>query len=173
VALVQFGDSGCIFSLFGDLIVSYPPDSPIEARLFNIEVLIMAELNFIDDVFKLEAALAPTSFYLVPFCRISGGLALYTFFGNSPHAGDWVLTVGGYNRNFSPPMWYPTPARIALDFYVTIIHIHGEGYFSITPKAIMVGLMMRCELSLGPVYAYMDAAFDGEPALTSLSWSLY
>src|ERR1700709_2667750 len=95
VAVVQFGSAGCIFSLFGDLTVSYPPDSPADIKLFNIEVLMMAELNFVDDVFKLEAALAPTSFVLVPYCRLFGGLALYTFFGSSPHAGDWVLSVGG------------------------------------------------------------------------------
>jgi hypothetical protein len=165
VALVQFGDSGCIFSLFGDLTISYPPDSPPDVKLFNIEILMMAELNFVDDVFKLEAALAPTSFVLVPYCRLFGGLALYTFFGHSPHAGDWVLSVGGYHRLFDVPAWYPRPSRIGLDFNVAIIHIRGEGYFAITPKAIMTGCMIRCELHLGPVYAWLDAAFDGESLL--------
>jgi hypothetical protein len=175
VALVQFGDAGCIFSLFGDLSISYPPDTPPDVKLFNIEILMMAELNFVDDVFKLEAALAPTSFVLVPFCRIFGGLALYTFFGHSPHAGDWVLSVGGYHRLFDVPAWYPRPGRIGLDFNIGIIHIRGEGYFAITPKAIMTGCMIRCDLSLGPVYAWLDAAFDGtcpqssETALTGLA----
>jgi hypothetical protein len=162
VALVQFGDAGCIFTLFGDLTISFPTDGPPDVKLFNIEVLMMAELNFVDDVFKLEAALAPTSFVLVPQCKLFGGLALYTFFGSSPHAGDWVLTVGGYHRMFDVPAWYPNPSRIGLDFNITIIHIRGEGYFAITPKAIMTGCMIRCELSLGPVYAWLDAAFDGK-----------
>ena len=165
VAVVQFGSAGCIFSLFGDLTVSYPPDSPADIKLFNIEVLMMAELNFVDDVFKLEAALAPTSFVLVPYCRLFGGLALYTFFGSSPHAGDWVLSVGGYHRQFDIPPWYPRPSRIGLDFNIAIIHIRGEAYFAITPKAIMTGCMIRCELSLGPVYAWLDANFDGGSSL--------
>lgn len=125
----------------------------------------MAELNFVEDCFKVQAALAPTSFIYVPMARLHGGFALYSFFGKSPHAGDWVFTAGGYHRKFAVPAHYPRPDRLGLDFSIGIISIRGEGYFAITPKAVMAGAMIRCELSLGPVYAWLDAAFDGKSDL--------
>jgi hypothetical protein len=162
VALVSFRDAGPIFSIFGNLTISFPPDSPSpEAHIFYVEVLLLAELNFVEDCFKFLAALAPSSYVYVPMARLHGGLALYSFFGNSPHAGDWVFSVGGYHRSFVVPSHYPQPARIGLDFNIDIISIRGDGYFAITPKAIMAGAMIRCELNIGPVFAYLDAAFDG------------
>lgn len=161
VALVQFGGAGPVFRIFGDLTISYPPDDiSATAKLFYIEVVMMAELNFAEDCFKIEAALAPSSFVFVPYCRLKGGLALYSFFGRSPHAGDWVFTVGGYHRAFQVPTHYPRAARLGLDFNISIISIRGECYFAITPKAIMTGALIRCELHLGPVFAWLDAAFD-------------
>ncbi|KAG4443042.1 hypothetical protein IFR05_001496 [Cadophora sp. M221] len=161
VALVQFGGAGPVFRIFGDLTISYPPDDvSATAKLFYIEVVMMAELNFAEDCFKIEAALAPSSFVFVPYCRLMGGLALYSFFGRSPHAGDWVFTVGGYHRAFQVPAHYPRAARLGLDFNISIISIRGECYFAITPKAIMTGALIRCELHLGPVFAWLDASFD-------------
>lgn len=163
VALVSFHDGGPIFSIFGNLTIAMPPESKSEsARLFYVEVLLMAELNFVEDCFKFMAALAPTSYVYVPMARLHGGLALYSFFGRNPHAGDWVLSVGGYHRSFAIPSHYPLPSRIGLDFNVGIISIRGDGYFAITPKAVMAGAMIRCELSIGPVFAWLDAAFDGK-----------
>lgn len=107
------------------------------------------------------AALAPSSFVYVPMARLQGGLALYSFFGRNPHAGDWVFTVGGYHRSFQRPAHYPIVPRIGLDFSIDIIRIRGQAYFAITPKAVMAGAMIRCELSIGPVFAWLDAAFDG------------
>ncbi|KAH9218815.1 hypothetical protein DL95DRAFT_458013 [Leptodontidium sp. 2 PMI_412] len=161
VALGQFGGAGPVFRIFGDPTISYPPDDvSATAKLFYIEVVMMAELNFAEDCFKIEAALAPSSFVFVQYCRLMGGLALYSFFGRSPHAGDWVFTVGGYHRAFQVPVHYPRAARLGLDFNISIISIRGECYFAITPKAIMTGALIRCELHLGPVFAWLDASFD-------------
>jgi len=60
----------------------------------------VAEINFIDNFMRCEASLAPTSFLLVPQCHLYGGFALVYWFGNNPHAGDWVFSVGGYHRAF-------------------------------------------------------------------------
>lgn len=168
VALVQFGGAGPVFRISGDLTIAYPPDSgSAAAKLFFIEVVMLAELNFAEDCFKIEAALALSSFVFVPYCRLKGGLALYTFFENNPHAGDWVFTVGGYHRAFQVPAHYPTAPRLGLDFNIGIIAIRGECYFAITPKAIMTGAMMPCEIHIGPVFAWMDTTFNGESQTSS------
>ncbi|KAF2001040.1 hypothetical protein P154DRAFT_575420 [Amniculicola lignicola CBS 123094] len=161
VALVSFRDGGPIFSIMGNLTCSMPPDPPHPmARLFYVEIDLYAELNLVEDCFKVLAALAPSSFVYVPMARLHGGLALYSFFGRNPHAGDWVFTVGGYHRSFKKPEHYPIVRRVGLDFNIDIISIRGEGYFAITPKAVMAGAMIRCELHIGPVFAWLDAAFD-------------
>ncbi|KAF2257918.1 hypothetical protein CC78DRAFT_597881 [Lojkania enalia] len=160
-AVVSFSDAGPIFAIYGSLVCAFPPESPSpQARLFYIEVLMSAELNFVEDCFKVQAALAPTSFVYVPFCRLEGGMALYTFFGRNPHAGDWVFTVGGYHRAFQVPAHYPRAARLAVNFNIDIIRIRGECYFAITPKAVMTGALIKCELEIGPVFAWLAAAFD-------------
>jgi hypothetical protein len=162
VALVSFRDGGPIFTIMGNLTCSMPPDPPHPmARLFYVEIDLYAELNLVEDCFKVLAALAPSSFVYVPMARLHGGLALYSFFGRNPHAGDWVFTVGGYHRSFKKPEHYPIVRRVGLDFNIDIISIRGEGYFAITPKAVMAGAMIRCELHIGPVFAWLDAAFDG------------
>ncbi|KEF54961.1 uncharacterized protein A1O9_08613 [Exophiala aquamarina CBS 119918] len=162
VALVSFRANGVIFSIFGDVICTLPPSLNANAafRLFYVEILMNAELNFVEDCFKVQAALAPSSFLLVPMARLRGGFALYTFFGRSPHAGDWVFSLGGYHRKFSVPSHYPRPERLGLDFSIGIISIEGKGYFALTPKAVMAGAFIHCELHVGPVFAYLDAAFD-------------
>lgn len=164
VALVSFRSNGVIFSLFGQIICTLPPnlnaDPPI--KIFYVEILMNAELNFVEDCFKLQAALAPSSFLLVPMARLRGGFALYTFFGRNPHAGDWVFSLGGYHRKFAVPSHYPRPERLGLEFSIGIISIEGKGYFALTPKAVMAGAFIHCELNIGPVFAYLDAAFDGE-----------
>ncbi|KAF2994237.1 hypothetical protein E8E13_000189 [Curvularia kusanoi] len=161
VAMVSFRDGGPIFTIMGNLTCALPPDSPSpSARLFYVEVNLYAELNMVEDSFKVLAALAPTSFVYVPMAHLHGSLALYTWFGNNPHAGDWVFSVGGYHRNFQKPEHYPILQRLGLDFNVDIIRIRGEGYFAITPKAVMAGAVIRAELDLGILFAWLDAAFD-------------
>jgi hypothetical protein len=57
-----------------------PPDVPKEAVLVYAEIAMMAEMNFIDGYFRVEAALAPTSYLLVPQCKIYGGFAMCYWF---------------------------------------------------------------------------------------------
>jgi hypothetical protein len=85
-------------------------------------------------------------------------MALWTFFGRSQHAGDWVFTLGGYHRKFKVPAHYPPVAsmqRLGVTFSIGIVRISGGIYFAITPKAVMAGAAIHCELDIGPVYAYL------------------
>ena len=141
-----------------------PPNAKDDyLRLVYIEILASAEFNFADDCFKLQGALSPASFVYSPFARLHGNMALWTFFGRSQHAGDWVFTLGGYHRKFKVPAHYPPAAsmeRLGTTFSIGIVRISGGVYFAITPKAVMAGAAIHCELDIGPVFAYLDAAFD-------------
>jgi len=121
----------------------------------------VAEMNFAEDYFRVEASLAPTSFILVPQCHLYGGFALCYWYGRNPHAGDWVFSVGGYHKSFSPPLWYPVPSRLGVNFGIGGgLCVRAEAYFAVTPKVVMGGAMLHVSLDIGPVSAYLDASFD-------------
>lgn len=118
VALLEFTSQGVVVSIFADVIGQMPPSTPRSDCIVYVELLMNAELNFIYDYFFVQAALAPTSFLLVPECHLSGGYAMGTWFGTSDYAGDWVYTIGGYHRQFQPPSYYPQPDRLQISFQI-------------------------------------------------------
>jgi hypothetical protein len=178
VALLAFRDAGVIISVYADAIAQMPPDAPDRsAALVYVELEMVAEMNFIDGYFRVEAALAPTSFLLVPQCHLYGGFALVYWFDVSisiiilataltfpqpnPHAGDWVFSVGGYHPRYNRPDWYPALQRLGISFNVgSCLSITGESYFAVTPKTVMGGALIHASLSLGPITAWLDAGFD-------------
>ena len=98
-AIFAFKDSGIIIDLYANAIAQMPPGVPAtdtDKMILYVEIDMHACMNFIDGYFLCEAALAPTSFLLVPQCHLYGGFALCYWFGNNPHAGDWVFSVGKY-----------------------------------------------------------------------------
>ncbi|KJX99853.1 hypothetical protein TI39_contig350g00003 [Zymoseptoria brevis] len=163
-AIFAFKDSGIIIDLYANAIAQMPPGVPssdTSKMILYVELDMHACMNFVDGYFLCEAALAPSSFLLVPQCHLYGGFALCYWFGNNPHAGDWVFSVGGYHRAFQRPEHYPNPKRLGISFVIgDNIQMRGEGYFAITPKAVMGGARIHISLDVGCVSAYLDAAFD-------------
>lgn len=129
VALLGFTDEGVIVNIFADVICMMPPEAPDpEFCIVYVELLMNAELNFVKDCFTVQAALAPTSFLLVPQCHLYGGFAMRTWFGRSDYAGDWVFSIGGYHRSFQVPDHYPLPERLGISFNIgDNISMRGEG----------------------------------------------
>jgi hypothetical protein len=162
VAMVQFKEAGLIISIIADAIAQMPPGvSDRSLMIAYVEIGFICEMNMVDGYFRVEAALAPTSFLLVPACRIYGGMALVYWFAPNQHAGDWVFTVGGYHRKFEKPEWYPTVQRLGISFSIgSCLQVTGETYFAITPKVVMGGALIHVTLSVGPVSAWLDAGFD-------------
>jgi hypothetical protein len=76
------------------------------------------------------------------------------------HAGDWVCSIGGYHKKYTPPAWYPVPQRIEVSFNIGILKITGLAYFAVTPKAAMGGALIHVSLAFGPISAWLDAAMD-------------
>jgi hypothetical protein len=64
----------------------------------QIEVVLKPD----DGIFAATAFLTPNSFLLTRDCHLVGGFAFFLWFGNSPHDGDFVVTLGGYHPAFTP-----------------------------------------------------------------------
>ncbi|KAH7356951.1 hypothetical protein BKA65DRAFT_218411 [Rhexocercosporidium sp. MPI-PUGE-AT-0058] len=154
--------NGVIIALLADGVFQMPPLAPVELSLFYIELLIKVELNFIEGYIAADAALAPASHVYVPQAKLTGSGSFYSWFPPNAHAGDWVVTIGGYHRAYKEPEHYPhnlTP--LGLNFVVgNGIHVIGGAYVAVTPKCAMAGGSLHISLDVGPVSAYADIALD-------------
>lgn len=154
-------DTGVTIALFADGVFQMEPLAPADLTLFYIELVVKVEVNFALGFLNADAALAPASHVYVPMAHLTGQASYYTWFGNNPHAGEWVVSIGGYARTYKPCSYYPNPDRVGLNFTVgDNIHIIGEGYCAVTPKCAMAGGMLHLSLDVGPVSAYADLIFD-------------
>ncbi|RKK90894.1 hypothetical protein BFJ71_g11251 [Fusarium oxysporum] len=162
VAMLEVKSGGFDLAIYGDAVAMMPPDAPSrESCLVYVELAMVIEFNMGQGYFRVEAALAPTSFLLVPQCQLTGGFALVYWFGSNPHAGDWVFSVGGYHPQYQVPDWYPVPQRLGICFTVgSCLSVVGNCYFAVTPKVVMGGALIHVSLDLGPLQAWLDAQFD-------------
>ncbi|KAG7126729.1 hypothetical protein HYQ44_000449 [Verticillium longisporum] len=135
------------------------PASPI--KFAHVELGIACTLDIAAGVFKFEAQLSPRSLVLHESCHLTGGLALFSWFGDSPYAGDWVMTIGGFHQAFDKPLQYPRPPRLGIAWSLgESLRITGEAYFAITPRVCMGGGRLHAQLTLGALSAWFDAFLD-------------
>ncbi|KAK5455896.1 hypothetical protein LTS15_005214 [Exophiala xenobiotica] len=154
-------DAGIIVLMLGDGVFQMEPDAPPDFSLFYIEIIVSVELNFVSGYVAANAVLAPASHVWVPMARLTGGAAFYTWFWKNSHAGDWVVSLGGYSLAYKRPSHYPNPDRIGLNFTLgDNIQVIGTMYLAVTPKCAMAGGSLHMSLSVGPVSAYYDVMID-------------
>lgn len=104
-----------------------------------VEIALKASFSPDSDVIKIDGLITPNSYVLSKDCKLSGGFAFYTWVSGE-HAGDFVMTIGGYHPRFPKPTHYPTVPRIALNWKLDEnLLVKGELYFALTPSAIMMG----------------------------------
>lgn len=132
-----------------------------DKRFAYVEMGIAVEVLPEKGVLTATAILTANSFVIDPDCRLSGGFAFYTWFGNNPHAGEFVLTVGGYHPAFTPPAHYPKVPRLGFRWPVSdTVTISGDAYFALTPSAIMAGAGLQILFSRGNLNAWFIAQMD-------------
>lgn len=168
VVIVQWSPSVRL-AIFGLATIDVP-STKAKKKFAHVELGIAATIDPGAGVMKLEAQLSPNSYILDPSCHLSGGFALYSWWTPlnphievSPdnHAGDWVLTIGGYHRNFAVPPHYPQPDRLQISWSLgNTLSITGQAYFAITPKCCMGGGRLQATLSVGLLRAWFDAYVD-------------
>ncbi|MFB7629479.1 DUF6603 domain-containing protein [Streptomyces sp. NPDC056149] len=98
------------------------------------------------------------SYVIDPSCVLTGGFAFYSWFGPSPHAGDFVLTVGGYHPDYTKPGHFPVVPRLGFTWSVgSAVTVSGGAYFALTPNAVMAGGMLDVRYKAGNVEAWLTA----------------
>jgi hypothetical protein len=157
--VIEFGKR-ILFGLLGLSRASFPMPGTVSTsiRYAFIELQIGTTVDPEQGVFSLTAVLSPNSYLLDPACKLTGGFAFYTWFAPSTHAGDFVITVGGYHPSFDPPPWYPQVPAVGFTWSLdSTVSITGKAYFALTPSAIMAGGQLSVTYQQGDLRAWFRA----------------
>lgn len=153
-------------ALLGTSWISLPPpaapgaSAPTETYAYA-ELAMEVKLLPAEGVFNASAILTPNSFVIDPACHLTGGFAFCVWFGSNPHAGEWVLTLGGYHPDFTPPSYYPKVPRLGFAWQVSdTVTIDGGAYFALTPSAVMAGGSLEVLFHSGNLRAWFTAHMD-------------
>jgi hypothetical protein len=112
-------------------------------------------------VLAASAVLSNSSYLLTPDCHLTGGFALGIWYPPSDHAGDFVLTLGGYHPAFRPPAHYPTVPQLGFNWSVSDhVSIKGTSYFALTPSCVMAGGGLDVQFHDGDLGAWLTAHAD-------------
>jgi hypothetical protein len=143
-------------------------DSKNFSSIAQVTMLLRARFSIDEGVISVEAQLAPDSYILSQACRLTGGFAVYFWF-DGPHAGDFVITLGGYHPLFNKPAHYPTVPRLGFHWQVgSVLSLKGEMYFALCAHAIMAGGRLEASFRLGSLWANFIAE-----AHFLISWKPY
>ncbi|MGI8331304.1 DUF6603 domain-containing protein [Actinomadura scrupuli] len=126
----------------------------------EVQLALRATLVPDDGVFSITAQLTPNSYLLSRNCHLTGGFAFAGWFSGE-HAGDFVLTVGGYHPRFTRPGHYPVVPRLGLNWQVTPkLQVSGGAYYALTPSALMAGGNLSATYRDDSLRAWFNASMD-------------
>nr|WP_219826015.1 DUF6603 domain-containing protein [Nonomuraea typhae] len=114
----EFGQD-LVVAVLGTAILQLPLPAESATRTYvYAELGLDAVIRPNQGTFTLEAQLSPASYVLTPACHLTGGFACAVWYGPSPDAGQFVITLGGYHPAFHPPAPYPRVPRLGIDWAV-------------------------------------------------------
>ncbi|PON15540.1 hypothetical protein C2W62_23235 [Candidatus Entotheonella serta] len=110
---------------------------------------------------SISAQLTPNSYILSPSSHLTGGFVFYLWF-SGPHAGEFVVTLGGYSPRFTPPEYYPQVPRLGLNWALPggNLTIKGDLYFALTSSAVMAGGELSAVWHSGDLRAWFTVQAD-------------
>ena len=157
LAIAEFGDD-LRFSLLGLAWMRLPQQASDEQSYVYAELKIAAVLRPREGTLSIRSELTPDSYLLTKDCRLTGGVAFCLWFGDNPHAGQFVLTIGGYHPAFRVPDFYPSVPAVGFNWPVSKdVTIKGEAYFALTPSCGMAGGSLEVLFARGNLRAWFTA----------------
>jgi hypothetical protein len=134
-----------------------PPNTP---PLAVVQMAIRASFIPDEGFLGAQAQLTPASYIFTRDCHLTGGFAFYSWFSGD-HAGEFVITLGGYHPSFNVPDYYPKVPRLGLSWQVNgNLGIKGGAYYALTPSALMAGGSLQATWKDGNLNAWFNAGAD-------------
>lgn len=160
--IVRFGREFAI-DMIGITTASFPPNATPANALAYVELGILASFRPSQGMVSVRAQLTPSSFVLSKDCHLTGGFAAVIWY-DGEHAGDFVVTLGGYNPAFVVPDYFPAVPQLGfswpMDLGFGTLSISGGTYFALTSSAIMAGGFLKVLFKTGPLWAWFSAGVD-------------
>ena len=104
------------------------------------ELALKARFTPAEGFVGIQGQLTPASHIFSHDCLLTGGFAAFAWFSNSEHRGDFVLTLGGYHPDYTPPEHYPLVPRLAFTWRIdSSLIFKGSVYCALTPSLLMAG----------------------------------
>ena len=147
------------FALMGRSTLTVPAPLPGVTTVAQATIVLLARFDPGVGLLAVDAQLAPPSYVLSPDAMLSGGAAFYLWFAPSEHAGDFVLTLGGYHPLFASDH-YPVVPRLALSWQIDGLTLKGGLYFALTPALVMLGGSFEASWSSGELSAWFTLQAD-------------
>jgi hypothetical protein len=152
---IIFGSS-IEFVILGSSSISVPKDAPIA----HAEVELVASVQPDAGLVPIDGLLAPGSYVLSSSCALTGGFAYHVWF-TGEHAGDFVLSFGGYGPFYNRPAHYPAVPRLGFTWHLSDeILVSGWSYFALTPSSVQAGGSLQITLDAGPLSVWCHAQAD-------------
>lgn len=160
LVVVQWGKSFEI-DLLGEsrFVLPFSGNHPYVKAVMQYEAFIQPQRG----VMAWQAALTPDSFVIDPACHLQGAFAVYKWFEPSKHAGDFVVTLGGYHPKFplSAHPYYPKVPRLTFNWTISDqITMKGDAYFALTPSCAMGGGNFGLYFASGKLKAWFTTMAD-------------
>lgn len=134
---------------------------PVSSKPFlYAQLALIAQISPEKGFYSMEAVLTEESYLFHKSCRLTGGFAFYLW-TKGDHKGDFVVTLGGYHPKFVKPAHYPAVPRVGVNWKISdCLSLKGEGYFAVTPRAIMAGGCLNFLFDKGNLQAWFYAGAD-------------
>ena len=154
--IIEFGDD-FIINVSARSVFNLPQDTSLP-QFVNVELGLTATIHPSAGYMEFRASLTPASFVLDPNCHLTGDFAMIKWYGPNPHAGDFLISLGGYHPAFKAPSYYPALNRLGFNWqYSDNITIEGDAYFALTPIAAMAGGGLNLSFQSGDLKAWFIA----------------
>ncbi|KAM0083820.1 hypothetical protein ACKRZS_004026 [Fusarium odoratissimum] len=177
VLTIPLDPSAGELAIAGTASAQFPRDAKPGKALAAIKINFQGSIDILRGFMLFEGRISDGSFILFDDCVLSGGFAVGAWFGTSPQAGDWCITIGGWHPKFQVPSHYPSaPPRMRLQWsygetkYLTL---DGQAYAAVTPDAIMAGLAVQVKFEKWSCGASFDFRTDLILWLHPLHYDVY
>ena len=125
-----------------------------------IELAWMARFVPDEGYLYIGGVLTSRSYLLIPQVQLTGGFGVAVWAAGS-HAGDFVVSVGGYHPKYKIPEHYPNHIpRLGISFELDALVVKGGIYFAVTPECLMMGGFLEASLKKDRLSAYLKMHLD-------------
>lgn len=115
------------------------PPNVSQTPIAEAQLLLKATIVPDEGIVLVQEQLTSSSYILSRDCHLTGGFAFASWL-KGDHAGDFVVSLGGYHPDFKVPGYYPRVPRVGFNWTVNAeLSLKGGGYYALVPHAFMAG----------------------------------